>query len=222
MILSKLIVGGNPQNRKEFANQIIKEHFKLPFLKPHPDLLIIEGLNSISIAQVRDLEKKLSLKPYVALLKIAFIHEAEKLTLPAQNALLKTLEEPPGNSLIILTAPQASFLLPTIVSRCQIIRLKAEGELKTKVHLGGVPRSLHHLRGVRVGERLKIAGLHSTDKVQAREFIQQLLLLWRQIMLKEPTVGAAKNIHHIQDTLLMLKRNVNPTLATGNLVLSLV
>jgi len=219
MIHSILIIGGNKEKRREKARQIAEENLGKPLSFSHPDFLLIEGINSISIAQVRDLERKLALKPYVASLKIALIHEAEKLTLSAQNALLKTLEEPPGDTLIILTTPQASFLLPTVVSRCQIIRLKTEFHLEGEVcpPIGGA-----HLRGVGAGERLKIAALYSKDKTQAIEFTQQLLLSWREVMLKEPSGEMVKNLHHIQNTLLMLQANVNPLLATGNLLLTLL
>ncbi len=216
MIYTKLIVGGNKEKRWQYALKIAKKALGETSPLAHPDFLLIEGLNSISISQVRDLEKKLALKPYVASLKIALIHEAEKLTLPAQNALLKTLEEPPANSLIVLTAPQASFLLPTVVSRCQIIRLKTEGEIQ----LG--KKEITNILKFGVGERLKIASLYSESKTQAKEFCEQLLLIWREEMLKEPTANKAKNLRCIQETLLMLQANVNPFLATGNLLLKLV
>ncbi|MGB9706732.1 MAG: hypothetical protein ACPLXP_01465 [Microgenomates group bacterium] len=216
MIHTKLIVGGNKEERLRKAKQIAEENLGKPLSAFQPDFLLIEGLNSISIDQVRELERKLALKPYSASLKIALIHEAEKLTLPAQNALLKTLEEPPPASLIILTAPQASFLLPTVVSRCQIIRLKDEREIR--INKEKIPEIL----GKRVGERLKIALLYSSSKTQAIEFCQQLLLAWREEMLKKPSAKTARNLRRIQETLLLLQANVNPTLATGNLLLKLV
>jgi len=216
MICSKLIVGGNKEKRRQHALKIAKKALGNTSPLTHPDFLLVEGLNSISIAQVRDLEKKLALKPYISPLKIALIHEAEKLTLPAQNALLKTLEEPPANSLIFLTAPQTSFLLPTVVSRCQIIRLKTEREIQFG------EKEITNILKSGVGERLKIASLHSETKAQAKEFCEQLLLTWREEMLKEPTGSKAKNLRLIQETLLLLEANVNPVLATGNLLLKLV
>lgn len=216
MIQSKLIVGGNTQKRKQEAIKIAEENLRKPLKLPHPDFLILEGENSITIGQVRDLEKELALKPYSEPVKIALIHQAEKLTLPAQNALLKTLEEPPANSLIILTAPKANFLLPTIVSRCQIIRLKIEEEINCQEEI------VSKILKSGVGERLKIASLYSPNKVQAIEFSQQLLLAWRKMMINQPSAKMARKIRLIQKTLLMLQANVNPVLATGNLLLSLL
>jgi len=216
MIRSILIVEGNKEKRWKKAWQLARESLGKSLSLSHPDFLLLEGSNSISIAQIRNLERKLALKPYAARVKIALIHEAEKLTLPAQNALLKTLEEPPENSLIILTVPQAAFLLPTIISRCQVIRLK--NERKTKIE----SEKIVEISKKGIGERLKIAGFYSRTKAQADKFCEQLLFAERQKMLKEPTAQKARNIGYILETLLMLRKNVNPTLATGNLLLKLL
>ena len=90
----------------------------------HPDVHWVESGRSkkISIDDIRLAQKEISLKPYEAKFKIFIILQAEDLTEEAQNSLLKTLEEPPAFSLIILTAANISGLLPTIISRCQIIK----------------------------------------------------------------------------------------------------
>lgn len=90
----------------------------------HPDLSITrmpEGTNEIKIDQVRDLQRRLRLRPVRARYKVAILDEAHHLNLPAQNAMLKTLEEPPGSVLLILVASNAAGLLPTVLSRCQRI-----------------------------------------------------------------------------------------------------
>jgi len=89
----------------------------------HPDVKVIEpqGL-SLSIAQMRELQKEISLKPFEGRWKVYIISEAEKMTPQAANSLLKTLEEPPPHSLIILVTSQEYSLLPTIISRCQRIK----------------------------------------------------------------------------------------------------
>lgn len=76
----------------------------------------------IGIEDVREMQKKFSLKPYFGEYKIAVVHEAGNMTREAANSFLKTLEEPKGKSLIILTASSLFSLLPTIVSRCQLIK----------------------------------------------------------------------------------------------------
>ena len=79
---------------------------------------------SLKIDQVRDLTRQLSLSPLEGPWQIAVLDPFELATPGAANALLKTLEEPPPNVLLALLAQQAEALLPTIVSRCQIIALR--------------------------------------------------------------------------------------------------
>ncbi|MGE5302896.1 MAG: DNA polymerase III subunit delta' [Alphaproteobacteria bacterium] len=86
----------------------------------HPDVRLIEptaGKKEISIQQIRSIEKELSFRAFSGK-KIAIIDPATLMNLPAQNALLKTLEEPPPDSLLILVASNAGGLLPTVRSRC--------------------------------------------------------------------------------------------------------
>ncbi|MCD4689290.1 MAG: DNA polymerase III subunit delta' [Desulfuromonadaceae bacterium] len=86
----------------------------------HPDLHFVEADgNSIKIEQIRTMQKELSYRPLEASKKICVIDNAEKLNLAAGNALLKTLEEPTANTLIILLTAQPDALLSTVRSRCQ-------------------------------------------------------------------------------------------------------
>lgn len=96
----------------------------------NPDFLILNPEDSLGIAEVRELQKWLILKPFQNSQKIVLITSAHTLTIPAQNALLKTLEEPPAQALIILSAPLADFLLPTVVSRCQIIETGKKNQVR--------------------------------------------------------------------------------------------
>lgn len=86
----------------------------------HPDLhLLVPDGAQIKIEQVRDLQKELSYRPLEAPKKICLIESAERMNPAAGNALLKTLEEPSGNALIILLSAHPERILPTIRSRCQ-------------------------------------------------------------------------------------------------------
>lgn len=100
---------------------------KLKILANYPeslDTIILQTDEaSIGVDQIRDLQKQIVIKPTIQKTKIAVIVQAEKLTEEAQNALLKTLEEPPENTEIILIAPDTHLLLPTVLSRCQIITI---------------------------------------------------------------------------------------------------
>jgi len=93
-------------------------------LEGHPDFFVLRPESKsrrVSIAQIRSLEHSLSRRPHKAPLKVALILEAERMCLPpaeAANAFLKTLEEPPDHSLLILTSDRPEQLLPTVRSRC--------------------------------------------------------------------------------------------------------
>ena len=92
----------------------------------HPDLHLVlrdEDRRDIRIEQARELTRWLMLRPLMASRKVAIIDGAECLNEHGQNALLKTLEEPPGQAVLLLTAPAPGLVLPTVRSRCQLVRL---------------------------------------------------------------------------------------------------
>lgn len=90
----------------------------------HPELRLIlpedpEKDTSVSVDVIRTMIKDIYMKPYEGDWKVYIIPQAEIMTTQAQNALLKTLEEPPDHAVIILATSQAEALLPTVLSRCQ-------------------------------------------------------------------------------------------------------
>jgi DNA polymerase-3 subunit delta' len=90
----------------------------------HPDFHAVRPESKsrhITVEQIRELERELYLRPFTAPLKVAVIFDAERMCLgsaAAANAFLKTLEEPPAHTLILLTSGRPAMLLPTILSRC--------------------------------------------------------------------------------------------------------
>jgi DNA polymerase-3 subunit delta' len=92
----------------------------------HPDVLWIrkpEDKTGIGVEQIRDMQTEIKVKPFQAGRRVCFIENAHLMTEQAQNALLKTLEEPPPFTLLILLADNSNALLPTILSRCQAFRV---------------------------------------------------------------------------------------------------
>ena len=93
----------------------------------HPDIIRIthEKPNTISVDDIRQqLCGDIMIKPYKGPYKIYIVDEAEKLNIQAQNALLKTIEEPPAYAVILLLTTNAESFLPTILSRCVTLNLK--------------------------------------------------------------------------------------------------
>ena len=92
----------------------------------NPDLITLEREkeNSIGVGDIRRMRADVQIKPYSAEHKIYIIPDAEKMTPAAQNALLKTLEEPPSYAVILLLADGTGSFLPTIMSRCITLPLR--------------------------------------------------------------------------------------------------
>lgn len=90
----------------------------------HPDLHIIqpeEDKNSILIQQIRHMQRSISTKPYEGSRKVYILRKAETMGPPAQNAMLRVLEEPEPGTVIIIIANSRSSILPTVLSRCQLV-----------------------------------------------------------------------------------------------------
>jgi DNA polymerase-3 subunit delta' len=92
----------------------------------HPDLSLVEAEvegGTLKVEQVRELRRLVLLKPFQSRYRVALFLRFQEAHDSAANALLKTLEEAPGHAILILTAESPEGLLPTIVSRCEVLRL---------------------------------------------------------------------------------------------------
>lgn len=103
----------------------------------HPDFLALPSEGALTIKQIRTLQETLSLAPHSAAFRVAVIPRAERLGIPAQNALLKLLEEPPARTVLILTAAAPEQLLPTTVSRLRQLRFRRPAASELVEELGG-------------------------------------------------------------------------------------
>lgn len=134
----------------------------------HPDLIYVrhEKPNSIGVDDIRDqINDTIMIRPYSSYYKIYIVDEAEKMTVQAQNALLKTIEEPPSYAVILLLTTNPDGFLPTILSRCVQLKLRPLPDFVVKSYLTesmGVPSSEAELyaafsRG-NLGKAIKLAG----------------------------------------------------------------
>lgn len=108
--------------------------------RTHPDYVVIEpdresATPQIKIEQVRDIDQHFIYKPLVGERKICVIDDADRLTIGAANALLKTLEEPPGYGLFILVSGRPHALPVTIRSRCQLLRFTPPAQTQVEAAL---------------------------------------------------------------------------------------
>lgn len=120
---SYLLTGDHPEALEQLALGLAGQVLDAA-PQEHPDFHAVRPQSKsrqITVEQIRELERELYLRPFVAPLKVAVIFDADRMCLggaSAANAFLKTLEEPPAHTLILLTSGRPALLLPTIISRC--------------------------------------------------------------------------------------------------------
>ena len=103
-----------------------------------PDIIYIshEKPNTIGVEDIRtQINGDIDIKPYSSPRKIYIMNEGEKMTVQAQNALLKTLEEPPEYAVILILTTNVDELLPTILSRCVVLNMKPVTDAQVKEYL---------------------------------------------------------------------------------------
>ncbi len=103
-----------------------------------PDIIYVshEKPNTISVDDIRaQVNNDVAIKPYSSRHKVYIVNEAEKMTPQAQNAILKTLEEPPEYAVLLLLVSNVSTLLPTILSRCVLLNMKPVRDALVKKYL---------------------------------------------------------------------------------------
>ena len=217
-----MILGGNSLSRQTKIVEIYRQ------LKPNHklgndlDTYTLTSLTSIGIAEIRNLENLLALKPFGASPKIVII-EGEKLTFEAQTAFLKTLEEPPGETIFLISCPSKDNLLPTIVSRCQTIQLPAEPAIQlSPTEIKSQEKLLGEILQAQDGKRLLIVEEEGVtrNREEAEKFCQSQLIVWREKLLTNPSLKTLNILKQIQKTLKYIRANVNVKLAVENLVLN--
>ena len=121
MFQTHLIIGGTPEKRRQEAIKLRDTRLGKPIdtisIPPNEDI-------SIKIEHVREVQQNVSLRPLVSKVKTVIFFEMERASMETQHALLKLLEEPPSFVLIIMTAAKKESLLPTILSRTIIQKIR--------------------------------------------------------------------------------------------------
>jgi DNA polymerase-3 subunit delta' len=224
---SVLIFGSTKNLREEKIVEIVnseanKDFEKIKDLSEKADIKIIELLEdekTISIAQTREGVRFLQERPFSYLKKFLVILDSEKLTIQAQNSLLKALEEPPTYALILLSSKTRNSLLETIISRCRMLPVRKGPECAVVEN----SNSLEKILKMSLGKRLELASEISKEE---KETVLELLECWieegRGLVLKRPSdENRLKNIKRIIEIKKDLENsNVNQRLSIEALVLS--
>lgn len=178
----------------------------------HPDFLFIEPAGAqIKIAQIRELKKKLAFPPFEAKYRTILIPDIHANLGRAEvaNSLLKTLEEPPPNTVLILTGDEAGNILPTILSRCQIIPFYALSYEKVAELLEKDmdPESARTLAAVSEGSLGRARTLQEQDILALRRDIVENL-----IEIKADHPMAVETVFKLAEKAVKNKDNLNELL----------
>lgn len=203
-----LIYGGTATNRLNEANKIIVNSLKLK-LETNPNLLTLEkdGKSSIGIKQAKEGIKFIGQKPFGKYEKCVVCYNSELLTTQAQNALLKTLEELPKYASIILCVKSLNDLLPTVISRCQKIAVKAD-EKETYLTEQVLPLLD---RGTLIDWALEES---KEEREVVIENLEKQISITRKYMLQQPSKKISNSIKTLNQVVKDLKTtNINLKLA---------
>ncbi|MEJ8553933.1 DNA polymerase III subunit [Tepidibacter sp. Z1-5] len=130
-----LFEGQSGIGKMMFSMELSKMILGTDNLENNPDFKILKpDGSSFKISQIRDMQLDIIIKPYKNK-KIYILEDAHKMTVQAQNALLKTLEEPPEFALIILIVENSSSILDTIKSRCEVVKFSPLTQIQIQNYL---------------------------------------------------------------------------------------
>lgn len=208
---SFIIDGGDSQSRALYIQDLLSTPTEL--------IHLVAEKSSLTIKQVQDLNGPLSV--VARLPRIIWIEEANLLTVPAQNALLKMLEEPPAATSFYLTCNSATSLLPTIRSRCTIINLPNTPNLPNSAN---ILSSLKEIMSLSPGDRLM--AIAKCDRSESILWISEIESALKE-KLADPTVtpAGAKTLAKIAGLALQahteLLANCSVSLVTQNFYLLL-
>lgn len=193
---SRLIISSSPESSENKIKELLKElHHQL---SNDPDLFI---LDEYTIIAVRSLKKFLSQKPFNHDTKVVYLPQVENLNLESQNALLKTLEEPGENNYLLLSTSNPSLLLPTILSRCQKVRLNYT-ENSVKIDLWPITGNSQ--------KDLNFAAAITTDKTQIKSLLLSQLNQYHQNFIKNPDKSTSNIIKKLIKSINLIDSNVDP------------
>jgi DNA polymerase-3 subunit delta' len=144
----------------------------------HGDVLIVEPRDTIKTEQVRQVIDRAAYRPFEGRRRVVIIDEADAMVIPAQNALLKTLEEPPSASMFVLVTSRPDALLATVRSRCPRLGFRALSPQDIAMALmqrGHDETQAHAIAATADGSLGRALDMTAGDLVEAREVAQQVL-----------------------------------------------
>lgn len=163
---------------------------RLAAARRHPDLHVVEptppegnprGARAIRIAAIREIERQASLRPAVAARKLFVLDDADRMTGEAPHAFLKTLEEPPARTVMILVLSRARAIPATVLSRCQLVRFQPRPDPRVAAERAEALALLDEVRTRGVDALLRRA--QATDRERAERLVDTCWLLARDLLV---------------------------------------
>ena len=222
MVQSIVVSSKDQQKRDEKIAQMLQKYAVSVF-----DQTLIASEKTIGIEDIRGLQKNIFLKPLQGTAKAVIFDLHTGITIEAQNAMLKTLEEPPDHTIIVLSVPSIELLLPTIVSRCTIIELETGNAELTDKETDEYRQILASLQEDTGGDKLKISQDNGKTREDALLFLENLIVVGRNLLLQainhqngQSSIINGKLLSALQKTHTVIKTtNVSPRFALENLFL---
>lgn len=207
---STIIVSSDSNLLSEKINELCQK-LKNIVSPNNPDVFNVGLQSGWGIDTIRGVNSFFSKKPISHQNKIVLIQDAQNLQTEAQNALLKNLEEPGKNNYIFLTTNNSSSLLPTILSRCKIIKISSSSILISEKLLkitGNSPSDL--LTSEKIAQ----------NKEDVLPFLEKQLILFQKKLLQDPSEKNNRQIQKIIKATQMIKFNVDPKSALDYVMLA--
>ncbi len=224
---SFLIASKDPGKSHEYALDLCKKN-KINDI----DINLPVFEKTVGIEDVRNIQRRLFLKPIKSDIKAVIIEACDGLTIEAQNSLLKILEEPPENTIIIVTVLNKNLMLSTIISRCKVIEIPTAHKELEKNELSVFNSQLSTLISGGVEERLKLAEHLGKTKDETIAWLEQMIIIVRKNLIDlvknnsqtERNFSVSKYLNilkNLEETYTVIKTtNVNRRFALENLFLS--
>lgn len=210
--MQSVIIVGSTEKSRARALEIIKDNNISKF-----DIDTIETEKSVGIGEIRLLQKRIFLKPLKSEQKAVVLEAFWGMTIDSQNAFLKVLEEPPSNTIIIILVNSLDFLLPTVLSRCNLLNLEKDQKLEKE----NLEKYLKILNQIQKKEGLlKLAQDNGKNREEALNFLANLIFAAHQNLSNDTNLKIF--IKKFQSTYTIIKTaNVSPRFALENLFLNL-
>lgn len=151
-MIARLLISPELNLRIDEINKVITLNLNKQNFKNHPDLLYFVSDSKLGIEQAKIIKEHFSLKPFQAKGRIVAFEDASNLTIEAQNALLKTIEELPTEGMLLLGAPSEYKFIPTLLSRCQVIKIQ---DTSDKIQVNKHNQEIEKLIAATIEERFE-------------------------------------------------------------------